>query len=45
MKELERQIRAYQHAEHFLQSQQQKVLKYDELERQLKHLSEENLNE
>jgi DNA repair exonuclease SbcCD ATPase subunit len=42
VKELERKLRTFQHNEHFLQSQQQKVLKYDELERQLQHLSEEN---
>ena len=42
VKELERKLRAFQYNEHFLQSQQQKVLKYDELERQLKHLTEEN---
>ena len=42
VKELERKLRTFQHNEHFLQSQQQKVLKYDELERQLQHLTEEN---
>ena len=45
VKELERKLRTYQHNEHiFLQSQQQKLLKYDELERQLQHLTEENAN-
>ena len=42
VKELERKLRMFQHNEHFLQSQQQKVLKYDELERQLQQLTEEN---
>ena len=42
MKELERKLRTFQHNEHFLQSQQQKVLKYDQLDRQIKHLAEEN---
>ena len=42
VKELERKLRTFQHNEHFLQSQQQKVLKYDELDRQIQHLAEEN---
>ena len=42
VKELERKLRTFQHNEHFLQSQQQKLLKYDELERQINHLAEEN---
>ena len=42
VKELERRIRSFQHNEHFLQSQQEKVLKYDELERKFKHVSDEN---
>ena len=37
VKELERKLRTSQHNEHFLQSKQQRVLKYDELERQLQH--------
>ena len=42
VKELERKLGTYQHNKYFLQSQQQKVLKYDKLERQLQHLTEEN---
>ena len=40
VKELERKLRTFEHNEHFLQSQQQKMLKYDEVERQLKHLTD-----
>ena len=42
VRELERRVRSFQHNEHFLQSQQEKVLKYDELERRFKHISDDN---
>ena len=43
VKELERKLRTFKHNKHFLQTQQQKVLKYDDLERQFEHLTEENV--
>ena len=43
VKDLERKLRTFKHNEHFLQTQQQKVLKYDDLERQIEHLTEENV--
>ena len=42
VKELERKLRNLRHNEEFLQSQQQKLIKFDELERQVRHLTEEN---
>ena len=41
-RELERKLRSLKHNESFLLSQQQKLINYDELDRQIKHLTEEN---
>ena len=43
VKDLERKLRTFRHSEEFLQSQQQKVLQYDELHREVVHLREENV--
>ena len=42
VKELERKLRNSKHNEEFLQSQQQKLIKFDELERKVRQLTEEN---
>ena len=42
VKELEMKLRNCTHSEDFLQSQQQKVMKYDEMERKVEQLLEEN---
>ena len=44
VKGLERKLRYCNHSEDFLQSQQQKVMRFDELERKVQHLEEENLS-